>query len=377
MVEAAANVLRSGKVNYWTGPQGRAFEAEFARSVEAEYAVACSNGTLALELALRAVGVGPGDEVVVTARTFTASATGIVLLGARPVFADVDPDSQNITPESLAAVITPRTRAVICVHLAGWPCDIPGIMEVAEAHGLKVIEDCAQAHGAAIGGRPVGALGHVAAWSFCQDKIMTTAGEGGMVTTNDRQLWAAAWSFKDHGKDYDTVFNTEHPPGFRWLHKGFGSNYRMTEVQSAVGRVLLRRLPEMVARRRTLAHRFNAALKGLAGLRLTVPAAHIQHSYYKYYAFLRLDLLKPDWGQQRIQVAIAAHGVPAYTGSCSEIYREDGYRDAGLAPAQRLPVARALGDASLMFLVHPTLTEENIDETAAAIRRVVQEATKG
>ncbi len=178
---AVRNVILSNKVNYWTGQECREFEKEFAQWCGTNYAIALSNGTLALELAFRAVGVGPGDEVVVTPRTFLASASSIVTVGANPVFADVDLDSQNITPESIERVLTPRTKAILCVHLAGWPCDMRGIRALADAHKLKVVEDCAQAHGARYHGVSVGALSDVAAWSFCQDKIMTTGGEGGWL----------------------------------------------------------------------------------------------------------------------------------------------------------------------------------------------------
>ena len=175
-------------MNYWTGQEGREFEREFASFAGTEFAIAVGNGTLALDLALRGFGIGPGDEVIVTPRTFLASATAVINAGAIPVFADVDPDTQNITPDTVAAVITQKTKAVVCVHLAGWPCDMDGMMALAEKRGLFIIEDCAQAHGATYKGRPVGGLGHVGCWSFCQDKIMSTGGEGGMVTCNDLSL---------------------------------------------------------------------------------------------------------------------------------------------------------------------------------------------
>ena len=189
--DAARAVLLSNKVNYWTGTECRNFETEFAAWCGTAHAVALANGTLALDVALKALGIGPGDEVVVTPRTFMASISCVVTAGATPVFADVDPDSGNLTAATIAAVLTPRTRAVIVVHLAGWPCDMDPIMALADQHGLKVIEDCAQAHGARYKGRSVGCMGHVGAWSFCQDKIMTTGGEGGMVTTNDAEIGRA------------------------------------------------------------------------------------------------------------------------------------------------------------------------------------------
>jgi dTDP-4-amino-4,6-dideoxygalactose transaminase len=241
--DAVRDVILSNKVNYWTGQECRAFEKEFAAWSGSGYAIALANGTVALDLALQALGIGAGDEVVVTPRTFLASVSSIVNTGAVPVFADVDRESQNITRETIQAALTSRTRAVVCVHLAGWPCDMDPIMSLAAEYDLKIIEDCAQAHGATYKGRPVGSIGHIGAWSFCQDKIMTTGGEGGMVTTNDRELWSKMWSFKDHGKSWEAVYEREHAPGFRWLHESFGTNWRMMEVQAVIGRIQLRRMP--------------------------------------------------------------------------------------------------------------------------------------
>src|ERR1022692_53947 len=250
--QAALAVIRSGKVNSWPGEEGRLFETEFAAFTGSRHAIALANGTVALELALYALGIGPGDEVVVASRTFIASASCVVMRGAVPVVADVDRDSQNITADTVRAVLTPRTRAIIAVHLSGWPCEMDPILELARERGLWVIEDCAQAHGATYKGRPVGSMGDVNAFSFCQDKIMTTGGEGGLLTMNDPDMWARAWAFKDHGKSYDAVYYRTHLPGFRWLHESFGTNWRLTEMQSALGRVLLRKLPQMVEKRRLL-----------------------------------------------------------------------------------------------------------------------------
>ena len=243
-IDAVTRVLRSNKVNYWTGQECRAFEAEFAQWCGVSHAVSLTNGTVALDLCWRVLGIGPGDEVVVTSRTFLASASSIITAGATPVFADVDTDSQNITPETVAAVLTPRTRAILCVHLAGWPCDMPAFEEFAKNHNLFLVEDCAQAHGAEINDRKVGSFGDIAAWSFCQDKIMTTGGEGGMITTNNRKLWDKAWSYKDHGKSWAAVYERPHPPGFRWLHESFGTNWRMIEMQAVIGRIQLQRMAE-------------------------------------------------------------------------------------------------------------------------------------
>lgn len=375
-VIATTHVLQSGKVNYWTGDEGRNFECEFAGLVGTKYAVALHNGTVALELALFALGIGEGDEVIVTPRTFIATASCIVMRGAKPVFAEVDLESQNITAESIAAVITPRTKAIILVHLAGWPCEMEAILSLAHKHGIKVIEDCAQAHGALYNGRPVGSIGDISAFSFCQDKIMTTGGEGGMLVTNNEDVWKRAWAFKDHGKSYDAVYHKQHPPGFRWLHEDFGTNWRMLEIQSAIGRIQVTKLTDWVNTRRSHAALLNEGLSDLSAIRLTIPASHLYHSYYKYYVFVRPERLKSEWSRDRIVQEIAERGIPCFTGSCSEIYLEKAFEKYGLQPPQRLPVARELGETSMMFQVHPTLTSSHINEAIDTIRQVVSEATR-
>jgi hypothetical protein len=373
-IEATCAVLRSGKVNYWTGEEGRQFEGEFARSVGAQHAICVANGTVALELALYALGIGRGDEVITSPRTFIASASCAVMRGARPVCADVDPESQNITAETIARAITPRTRAIIVVHLAGWPCDMDPILALAKEHGLKVIEDCAQAQGATYKGRPVGSMGEAAAFSFCQDKIMTTGGEGGMLVTNDSDTWSRAWSFKDHGKSYAAVHQRSHGPGFRWLHESFGTNWRMTEMQAAMGRVALRKIPAWVETRRRHAAHLTSQLSRLPGLRVSVPPAEYRHSYYKYYAFIQPEMLRPDWNRERIMEEVVLAGVPCFVGSCSEIYLEKAFVTRRRHP--RLPVAKLLGETSLMLLVHPTLTDQHIETTWQTLERTMIKATR-
>ena len=405
-VIAVSNVLLSSKVNYWTGTECREFEKEFATWAGTSYAVALSNGTLALDLALKALGIGPGDEVVVTPRTFIASVSCVVNAGATPLFADVDAESGNITAQTITAVLTPRTKAVICVHLAGWPCDMDPIMALAEEHDFKVIEDCAQAHGARYKGRPVGSIGHIGAWSFCQDKIMTTGGEGGMVTTNDEALWRMMWSYKDHGKSYEAVYERQHPAGYRWLHESFGTNWRMLEMQAVIGRIQLGRMANWTARRQVNAAMLAAALQSFTredgpvrlpqlgcsamtscggvnawttdcGIGSAQPCAKgCVHGHYKFYAYVRTQNLAPGWSRDSIIDAILAEGVPCYQGSCSEVYLEKAFDNTGWRPAERLPVARELGETSLMWLVHPTLTDAEISNTCSVIKSVLSQASK-
>ncbi|MBQ5946915.1 DegT/DnrJ/EryC1/StrS aminotransferase family protein [Massilia sp. ST3] len=371
---AVKNVILSNKVNYWTGTECREFEKEFASWVGTDYAVSLANGTLALDCALKALGISAGDEVIVTPRSFMASASCIVNAGAVPVFADVDRDSQNITADTIGKVLTPRTRAIICVHLAGWPCDMDPIMELAEARGLYVIEDCAQAHGARYKGRMVGSIGHIGAWSFCQDKIMTTGGEGGMVTTNCRAWWNSMWSYKDHGKSWDAVYERRHPTGHRWVHESFGTNWRMLEVQAAIGRIQLGRMPAWTAQRTANARRLASACREIAALRVPDIPAHVEHAFYKFYAFVESGKLADGWTRDRIMEELCARGVPCTQGSCSEMYLEKAFDRTAYRPSRRLPMARELGETSLMFQVHPTLTPADLDLACRAITEVFAQA---
>ena len=376
--EAVSKVLLSNKVNYWTGHECREFEREFANFVGTKYAVAVSNGTTALDLAFIALGLSVGNEVIVTSRTFLASVSSIVNAGATPIFADVSLDSQNITIESISKVLTNKTKAIVCVHLAGWPCDMDPIMQFAEQHNLVVIEDCAQAHGAQYKGRSVGSIGHIGAWSFCQDKIITTGGDGGMVTTNDRELWSRIWSFKDHGKSWEAVYEREHPPGFRWLHDTFGTNWRMTEMQATIGRIQLTRMNDWSSKRLANANAIWNAAKKLNGLR--VPdlncdgcqykcdqATSCTHAAYKCYIFVE----GTETDRNAIMKSINERGVPCFSGSCSEVYLERAFDNTSFRPEKRLPNAKQLGETSLMFLCHPTLTKDEIQKTCNVITSVV------
>lgn len=371
--DAVSKVLLSNKVNYWTGQECREFEKEFAQFAGTEYAVAVANGTVALDLALKALDIGQGDDVIVTSRTFLASASSIVTAGANPIFADVELDSQNISRRTIEAALTPKTKAIICVHLAGWMCDMNQIMQLAEEKGLFVIEDCAQAHGAMYKGKSAGSIGHIGAWSFCQDKIMTTGGEGGIVTTNDETLWKTMWSYKDHGKNYDSVYNKQHPLGFRWLHDSFGTNWRMMEMQAVIGRLQLKEMPEWTAKRNANMARILAEFENSPYFTVAKPSSDYVHAAYKCYVQVNVDALPEGWSRDRIMQEISGLGVPCFSGSCSEVYLEKAFDDTPWRPEARLANAQQLGDTSLMFLVHPTLSEQSMQKTVAAIQQVIRQ----
>lgn len=374
-IQTVSSVLRSGHVNAWTGPEVRRFEQDYEVHLGREHAIALANGTVALELALKALDIGRGDDVIVTPRSFVASAGCVALVGARPVFADIDRDSQNLTPDTIAAALTENTRAVIVVHLAGWPADMPAIMEMCAPKNIAVIEDCAQAHGATIAGRPVGTWGKVAAFSFCQDKILTTGGEGGLIALDDEALWRRAWSFKDHGKSYAAVFETEHAPGFRWLHESIGTNWRMLGLQAALGSVQLRRLPNWTQARARNAAALHAVIGDIPALRMPMPPDSMEHAWYRAYAFVRPERLGPGWNRDRILAEMEARDHRCFSGSCSEIYLEKAFTETGMAPENRLPVARELGETSLAFLVDPGRTEADMTRLGEALKAVIIEAS--
>ncbi|HBI50083.1 MAG TPA: aminotransferase, partial [Moraxellaceae bacterium] len=314
------------------------------------------------------------DEVIVTPRSFIASVSTVANAGAIPVFADVDNNTGNISATTIAPKITDKTKAIICVHLAGWPCDMDEIMALAKQHNLWVIEDCAQAHGAKYKGKPVGSIGHVGAWSFCQDKIMTTGGEGGMVTTNDKALWQKMWEYKDHGKNYDSIYHKQHPPGFRWLHDSFGTNWRMMEMQAVIGRIQLKKMAEWTKIRTQNAKILRDALTQFAAdqqfLRIPdiefhqVMGSDSVHAYYKYYVYVRPENLPQTINRDSILNALNEKKIPCFSGSCSEIYLEKAFDNHPSRPKARLTIAKELGETSLMFLIHPTLTTNEMQTIA-------------
>jgi dTDP-4-amino-4,6-dideoxygalactose transaminase len=371
-VEAVTAVLRSGRVNQWTGADVFAFELACAERFGGGHAIALTNGSVALDLALRAFRIGPGDEVIVSPRSFVASAACVRLAGATPVFADIDANSGNIAVPSIAQALSSRTRAIIPVHLAGWPADMPAIMELVRGRDIKVIEDCAQAHGAEIAGESVGSFGDAAAWSFCQDKIISTAGEGGLVSFKDQAAWRWARSFKDHGKDFARASATGGDPGsFRWLHDIVGTNWRLSGPQAAIGLVQLRKLDEWRAVRARNAEIWISALKRVRGLRAPLPDGNsARHAFYKLYFYID-DYSDQEAAELRSMILrrAAAAGLRVFSGSCPEIYRERAFMDL---PQPDCPAARTLGARSLMVEVHPTLSPDLLQMRAAALAEIAR-----
>jgi dTDP-4-amino-4,6-dideoxygalactose transaminase len=363
MIEKVSDILKSGKLNQWNNPIVNEFGSKFAKYIGSNYGIPVFNGTVALELCIKTLDLKNGDEVIVTPRTFLASASCCTFYNITPKFVDVDLDSQNITLETIKSSITKKTKAVILVHLAGWPCELDEICEYCREKGIYIIEDCAQAHGAKYKGKSVGTWGDINAWSFCQDKIITTGGEGGMVTTNCPYLFKKAWSIKDHGKDYDTVFNKEHPPGFRWLHQNIGTNWRMMPIQAAIGIEALDLLESWIDHRRNIASIYNKELKDINGVRLTIPPEEVYHSYYKYYFFIDPKQFKIS--RDEIIQKINNENIFAQVGSCSEVYLEKAL--IKYKPSKDLNNTQELFKTSIMLLCDPCVT---IDDATSNIKNI-------
>lgn len=371
---AVTHVLSSGRVNAWTGNDVANFEAEAAQYIGRTRSIALSNGSVALELALRALAIGPGDEVIVPARSFVATASSVSLTGATPVFADVDFHAQVVSVATIEPLVGARTRAIVPVHLNGWPCDMPAIMEFAKRRNLRVIEDCAQSFGATIGGVKLGTFGDAAAFSFCQDKIVSTGGEGGMVMFADERAADIAWSFKDHGKSFDKMFRTGHPPGYRWIHDGIGTNWRMTGLQAAIGRVQLGKLDRWLAARRSNAARLASVFGRFACMRIPAVPPEYGHARYRLETTIDETLLRPGWSRDKVMMALNAEGIAANVGCCPEIYREAAFNREKTYP--RLPNAERLGRESLVFLTHPTIDESYLSDCETAIQKVIGAACR-
>lgn len=390
-IQAATVPLRAGRINYWTGDLGREFEDAWARWNGARYAVTTTNGTSALHTAVAALGIGPGDEVIVPSYTFIATSFCVVQAGAIPVFADVRRDDHCLDAEDVARKITARTRAIIPVHLYGIACEMEPILRLAKEHGLFVIEDCAQAHGALYHGKKVGTLGHAGCFSFCQSKTFTTGGEGGAVITDDEEVAMACRSFRDHGYDVAKRMSLLELEGaLPYIHQRVGFNYRMTEMQSAIGLAELKKLASWnLPRRRRNAETLIAALEGVPQV-LTLPV-HTPERLNGFFVFpivLNLDALRCD--KKTFLDALTAEGAPAWRefwpqcykerafvehngfGSRKFPFRSEEYTDAASVQYDKAhcPNAAWLEERTFIVLCHPRLEDAHMQQIAGAIKKV-------
>ena len=375
-IKLVTDILKSGKVNYWTGEHCKKFEKEFSSKFECRYSVALANGSLALNAAYKALNLKEGDEIITTPRTFLATASIAVLQGLKPIFADVDKNTGCITTEYIEPLITKKTKAISIVHIGGWPAEMKMIRNLADTYNLKIIEDCSQAHGAKINNENVGNFGDVATWSFCQDKIISTGGEGGMLTTNNKEIYKYVLSYKDHGTNFDLLNQVRNEIGFKWIHEHVGTNLRLTEMQSAIGRNQLKKIHYWNMLRNRNSEILFKILKNLPLLRIPMPEKNITHAWYRFYCYLNSRYLSSNWNRDRIIEEIKELGVDVFSGSCSEIYLEKCFKDLDYYPKKRLPNAKELGETSLAFLVHPTISEEEQLKKAYIVKSVLEKAIK-
>ena len=383
-IQKVSQVLKKNKTNYWTGNECRKFEKEFSNYHGIKYSVTVSNGSVALELALKALNLKKKDLVIVTPRSFVISATCVLNLGLKAVFADVD-ENGNLSIEGIKKTYNKNVKAIIIVHLNGLPCDLDPILKFVKKNKLFLIEDCSQAHGAIYKNKKVGAFGHISTWSFCQDKIISTGGEGGMISTNSKKLWLKIWSMKDHGKNYNSVFYRKHKIGFKWLHDQLGTNYRMTEMQATIGREQLKLLNQQLKKRNLIANLYLSQLK----------------DYYKKYkilsepnfkcrtcpsrknntrcnkcthAFYRLNLyINPrKINQNKLIRDINRNNINCIVGSCPEIYREKIFHKLNLSPKKRLVNAKLLGETSITFPITPYKSLRKVKLEINVIKKILK-----
>lgn len=371
-----SQVLRSNHVNYLFGSIGKEFEKKFSAFSNTHHALALANGTLALDACLRSLRLSHEDEVLVTSRSFIASASSIALLGATPIWCDVDLNSQNILLDEIIKRCTKRTKGIICVHFAGFPCEMDSIMEFAKAKNLFVVEDCAQAHGAKINGISVGSFGHMSAWSFCNDKIMTLGGEGGMITTNDVDLYDKAASFNNHGKNLKKYFSAEKYTHFPYLHDSLGSNYRLTEMQSALGIYQLNKMDSWTVLRARNANIFINAINELEVIQTPVIPKHLTHAWYKLYITLNPSKLKKSITRSIILQKLQSESVPCSFGGSGEIYLEKAFSKSNLLKRGSLSNASFLENYSIMLEVHPTIPKKEVIRRASVLKLVLKDAQK-
>lgn len=367
-IKKVTEVIKSGKVNYWTGNEVKSFEKEFSNFIGNKYSIAVCNATLALEASLLALNIGKGDEVITTPRSYNASASCILRVGAKPVFADIDIETQNISARDIKKKISNKTKAIICVHLGGTPCDILEIKKSIKKKGIKLIEDCSQAHGAKYENKYVGSFSDIAVWSFCNDKIISTIGEGGMISTNNKKLFYKLWSLKEIGKDFKKS-NTKFLPKFKWTHDHIGANLRMTEVQAAVGRIQLKNLNHMVNTRRKLAKIIIDFLeKNKLFFTFKLNKKYFS-SFYRLYFFLDKKKLSKKLNREKIIKSLRKDGNDVSVGSCPEIYLEKSFSKI-LKKKIISPNAQYLSKISLAYSFSHLTSKKEIYQFLNSIKKI-------
>ncbi len=379
-ISAAERVLRSGKFSRLSGVEAHSFEQEYAAWFGVKHAIGANNGTSAIHMALAALEIGPGDEVIHTSHCFIGTATPTAHNGATPVFADIDPRTFNIDPKSIEAKITPRTKAIVPVHINGCPADMDEIMDIARRHNLYVIEDAAQAHGALYKGKKVGTIGDVGCFSFWEDKLMTTAGEGGIIITDNDEIAKRAIMFQNHG---EAAADSSYYVGERlYHHEILGWNYRMNELQGAVGREQLKKLDASIEGRRRNAHMLTELFNEVEGILPPYEPEYVKHVFYKY--IIRLDRKVLDIDAKDFVAALQAEGIPCSRRYPTPLHKQPVFeKKRGLGKGQfpftdevsygsGLPNCEELPHDLVRLLMNPNMAEEEVTDTVKAVKKVVE-----
>ena len=325
LIQKVVKVIKSGNINYTYGTQGKKFENFFSKYIGNKYSIALCNGTAALEVALKSLELPKKSEIIVPARSFFSSAACIVNTGHIPIFADVDLITQNISIQDVKKKITKRTKAIICVHLGGMPCDMYNLKKIAKKNNLKIIEDCSQAHGASIENKKIGSFGDISTWSFCTDKIISTLGEGGMISTNKKKLYEFCKSYINHGtklKNDKKNFNK-----FIYNKDSFGTNLRLTEIQSCSGLEQLKNLKKIQIKREKMSKDyFNLIMKNQNHLYSYYPPQKTKSAWYRFYFFIKSDVKNYKKIRNKIIKNLKQKNLRCFTGACPEIYLEKSFK---------------------------------------------------
>tara|TARA_B100000795_G_scaffold263833_1_gene243518 strand:+ start:742 stop:1899 length:1158 start_codon:yes stop_codon:yes gene_type:complete len=353
LISKVSKILSSGEINYSNGPYGEKFEKEFSKFVGNGYSVAICNGTAALEVAIKSLRLPKNSEIIVTARSFFSSAACIVNTGHIPIFADVNLLTQNISLDDIKKKISKRTKAIICVHLAGLPCNIYDIKKLANKNKIKIIEDCSQAHGASINNKQVGSFGDVSTWSFCNDKIISTLGEGGMISTNKKKIYDFCKVYINHGS---TLQNKKSSEKFLYNKDYFGTNLRITEIQSVAGLEQLKNLRKIQTKREKMSKSyFHIISKYQNYIYSHFPSTNIKCAWYRFYFFLKTDVKNYQKIRFKIIADLKKDNVKCFTGSCPEIYLEKSFKKLGNFKVTRLKNCKTLGETSVALDINHTL----------------------
>ncbi|HUX06343.1 MAG TPA: DegT/DnrJ/EryC1/StrS aminotransferase family protein [Acidobacteriota bacterium] len=365
-ISAVVEALREGWIS--SGPRVKQFEEEFAVAVGTSYAIAVNSGTAALHLALEALGVGEGDEVIIPVMTFAATAEAAIYLGARPVFVDCRPDSLQVDERGIARALTARTKAIVAVHYGGQACEMDPILELAKTSSIAVVEDAAHSFPASYKGRKVGTLGDAAAFSFYATKTLAV-GEGGMLTTNDVAIARRAGIMRLHGITHGGEFRDKKEGTWNYSIESAGYKYNMPELQAAIGLVQLRRQGELLARRIEISNRYRRGLAGLEAVELPEVLAEREHAWHLFVIKLRLEMLAIDRDSfiealRERKIGASVHFIPLHM----QRYYADRY---GLSAAD-FPGAEAAFSRVLSLPIWPGMSDEDVDDVVTAVKETVE-----